>query len=212
MSRLAYSYATSILVAGPPSPNSKLRNGSGFVLRLPQGHWLGTAWHVVQAWQERQESGEEVQFQVGSAVLEPTADRVWVDRPNDIVFVPLEEDQVARIDATPISPSSWPPDLPKQGEYVLVAGFPGYLRAQPAEDQVELLGLGTILQIHAVGDGYLKCQFERENWISNDWDGVPSPGTDLGGIVPSPSKASMCSWPASLDTSARSRPRIRLNC
>ena len=116
MSRLAYSYATSILVAGPPSPNSKLRNGSGFVLRLPQGHWLGTAWHVVQAWQERQESGEEVQFQVGSAVLEPTADRVWVDRPNDIVFVPLEEDQVARIDATPISPSSWPPDLPKQGE------------------------------------------------------------------------------------------------
>ena len=185
--RFVYGRTTSILVAAEPGPNADLKNGSGFVLSLNGRYYLGTAWHVVEAWEERRASGEDVQFQVGSAVLEPDSGRIWSHREDDIAFIPLTTGHLQKIDAAPIEPiRGWPPPVVQRGDYVVMSGFPGYLRDERQVDEVDLHAVSTLLQVKEVGPGYIACQFEREHWISSNWAKVPEPGTDLGGMSGGP--------------------------
>ncbi len=187
MSQFVYRFATSIIIAGPPGPDSGLRNGTGFIIHLDSRYFLGTALHVVRSWQKRLKAGEEVQFQVGSAVLEPHPDRIWSDPESDMAFIPIQETDLNRIDAEPAEPIlSWPPPKPLVGDYVLVSGFPGYLRENRSDAEVDLHAISTLLQVTTEGDRHITCQFEREHWISTNWGKVPAPGTDLGGISGAP--------------------------
>lgn len=187
MSRYVYRHATSVLIAGRPGGNARIRNGSGFILKQNGRRYLGTAWHVVESWQHRVSAGEDVQFQVGTAVLNPDPTRIWADPPNDIAFIPITEREMRAITVEPLDPvRGWPPPEPKVGDYVLISGFPGYLRRQYSANELEFLAVSTLLQVKAIGSGYAACQFERQHWIATNWNDVPPPGTDMGGISGAP--------------------------
>lgn len=184
MSQLVYRRAASILVAEPPGSVTRMNNGSGFILQLSGGYYLGTAWHVVEAWRERRGRGEPVQFQVRDAILEPTPSRTWVDRSNDLAFVSLSPDEVAQIGVSECQADlGWPPPHPQAGDYVLVSGFPGYLRQEPDARSVDLGGISTLLQVTRVGETYVACQFEREHWISSN-PKFPPPVCTFRGVIP----------------------------
>jgi hypothetical protein len=87
MGELAFQRCTAILVAPPPgSAPGRVNNGSAFVLQLNEQYYLGTAWHVVDAWQKRTASGERLLFQVGHADLPPTGRLAWHSKDDDVAF------------------------------------------------------------------------------------------------------------------------------
>ena len=55
-----------------------------------------------------------------------------------------------------------------------------------ASERFEFNALSTMLQVTKVGEEHAVCQFTRENWVAWDGNGVPPPGTDLGGMSGGP--------------------------
>ena len=104
-----------------------------------------------------------------------------------IVFLAITAEQLNGIDISVYEPlTGWPPPHPKKGSYVLVVGFPAILREQPRQDRLDFNSLSAMLQITAVAERHIVCQFERAHWVSYNPNGVPSPGTDLGGMSGGP--------------------------
>ncbi len=187
MTQMAFRHAAAVIVSPPPSLGGNVKNGSGFVLELAGRQYFGTAWHVVEEWLDRTNAGEAVVFQVRDAVLNPSKSVVWKDKQNDIVFLQLSEEDIEQIDISRCDPiRGWPPPHPEEGSYVLLSGFPAVVRQQPNAERVEFNALSTMLQVTAVADRRLVCQFSRENWVSYNPQGIPPQGTELGGMSGGP--------------------------
>lgn len=187
MTMMAYRHAAAVIVSPPPSVGGRVKNGSGFVLELGGHHYFGTAWHVVKEWLDRTNDGERVLFQVRNVLLDPSKSLAWKDEQNDIAFLQLSEEEVEQIDISRCDPvRGWPPPHPEEGSYVLISGFPEVIRRQPASEQIEFNALSTMLQVTTVGSRHLVCQFVRENWVSYNPQGIPPPGTELGGMSGGP--------------------------
>ncbi len=106
-----------------------MRNASGFSLRLPGGLYLGTAWHVVEHWINRRAQDVPVLLQLADTVaIDPQASIAWRDEVNDIVFMRVTAEQVARCNALVCEPlPDWPPPHPmavvlQQPEGAVTAG------------------------------------------------------------------------------------------
>lgn len=186
MTHLVFRHAVPILISPPPGRFGVVTNGSGFLLRIKDATFLGTAWHVVQRWIERTGEGEALVFQIGKVSLNPNDRIAWKDEENDVVLFRVSLPEARQIGISVCEPvPKWPPPHPRVGAYVLTSGFPGKARAHPAADQVEFGALSTMLQVTAAGDRYVVCQFHREHWIGDGRD-IPPPGSDLGGISGGP--------------------------
>lgn len=186
MTRFVFRRAAAVLIAPRPGAPGRVANGSAFVVGLPSGPYLGTAWHVVSAWLKWTAEGEDLIFQVGGTALNPVERLVWKDETNDIAFLRLAEGEQDRIGISECEPVlGWPPPHPVVGSYVLVSGFPGIQRLRIAADEMDFGAFSTLLQVTAIHDRHLVCQFEREHWLSHTGR-IPPPGTNLGGMSGGP--------------------------
>ena len=187
MTKFVFRHAAAVIVSPPPSTGRAVNNGSGFVVALKGRYYLGTAWHVVEHWLERVSLGEQVLFQVGDALLEPRESIAWKDEENDLVFLRLTEQEQEQIGVSVCEAvRGWPPSHPSEGSYVLVSGFPAIIRQRQGQQRVFFNALSTLAQVTSVGESHMVCQFTREHWVSFDMNGVPPPGTDLGGMSGGP--------------------------
>ena len=187
MTQLAYRHSTAICIAPPPSVGGEISNGSGFIVDLRGEFYLGTAWHVVESWMRRRTQGEKVLFQVGDALITPADRLAWKDEENDLAFIRLTQGEVRVIGASVCETVlGWPPPHPTLGSYVLVAGYPKTIRAQPKPGEVQFNCLSTLLEITLVREHYVVCQFQRENWVTFDPHAIPPAGTPLGGMSGGP--------------------------
>src|SRR6266508_6795862 len=98
MGEFAFQHCAAVLVAPPPGlALGRVNNGSAFILKLEERYYLGTAWHVVDAWQKRTASGEHLLFQVGHADLPPAGRLAWHSEADDVAFLRIDDFDVSRI-------------------------------------------------------------------------------------------------------------------
>lgn len=187
LSRMVYRHTTAVLLAPPDAPDGRMRNGSGFVLRVDGQHYLGTAWHVVEEWHRRRSAGEPILFQVGDAGLDPSTALAWNDQPSDVAFLRLSAEQAAAVDVSICEPMpNWPPAHPAPNSDVFVCGFPGQLRDRIGRRDVEFRSFAAHLIVEEVRDRFVLCGLDRDVLVDVDGVDVLRSDLDLGGMSGGP--------------------------
>jgi hypothetical protein len=189
MVSLARDHAVPIVFAPPLSVGGKVNGATGCVLRLDAGTFIVTASHVLAGYEKRLQSGEHLNWQVGNLPpFNPIPRIAWRDRDRDIVLLRISEDELQRIGPCIISsPAKWPPAIPREGQLVLVGGYPKVLREEDSSSG--WIGAGpysAVFKVTTAGDGSCKCMIERKDLISFDGGSLPAPGTDMGGLSGGP--------------------------
>jgi hypothetical protein len=189
LTNLARDHAVPIIFAPPLSIGGKLNGASGCVLRVGGRTFVVTASHVLAEYEKRVESGEILNWQVGDLPpFEPLSRIAWRDRGRDIVLLHISENEARAIGPCIISePPTWPPCLPQEGQFVLMAGYPKVLREEDAS--LGLIRSGpwcALFRVTVVGEGYCKCLIERKDLISFNGGPLPEPGMQMGGLSGGP--------------------------
>jgi hypothetical protein len=189
MARFARDHAVPIIFAPPLSVGGKINGASGCVMRLGPDTFLITASHVVGGYEERIQAGEVLNWQVGDLPpFDPIPRIVWRDGERDIVLLSLTENEARSIGPCIISaPPKWPPPIPREGQLVLVGGYPKALREEkPSSGWIGAGPYSAVSKVTITGTGYCKCVIERTDLISFDGKPLPEPGTDMGGLSGGP--------------------------
>jgi hypothetical protein len=128
-------------------------------------------------------------WQVGNLPpFEPLSRVAWRDDERDIVLLRISENEASNIGPCTVSaPPKWPPCLPQEGQFVLVAGYPKVLREEdPSSGRIGSGPWSGVFRVTAVGEGYCKCHIERKDLISFNGGPLPEPGTEMGGLSGGP--------------------------
>jgi hypothetical protein len=187
MTRLAYEYATVILIGASPEDDGHVNHGSGFLVRLGARLFLGTAAHVLAQYEKRLSQGEDVVFEAGQVAIDPKSRIRWRDDARDVVFLEVTSAEAARMGVWGQEPGSqWPPAQPAIGSYVVLSGYPAETRKRLSATGFEFPAFSVMLQVSSASEGRIVCQFTRENWISFGHQDIPAPGTNFGGMSGAP--------------------------
>jgi hypothetical protein len=189
MARFARDHAVPIFFAPPLSIGGKINGACGCVLQLGSGTFVITASHVLAGYEERIQSGEVLNWQVGNLPpFDPLSRVAWRDGEKDIVLMRISENEARSIGPCTISsPPEWPPLVPQEGQMVLVAGYPRGLREEnPSSGWIGAGPYSAVFRVTSVGAGYCKCLIERKDLISFDGGPLPEPDADMGGLSGGP--------------------------
>jgi len=189
MAGFARDHSVPIIFAPPLSIGGKINGASGCVVRIGADTSLFTASHVLGGYEERLRAGERLNWQAGNLPpFDPISRVAWRDRQRDIVVLRITENEAQSIGPCIISaPAMWPPPVPREGQLVLVGGYPKALREErPSSGWIGAGPYSAVFKVTTVGDGYCKCVIERKDLISFDGRPLPEPGTDMGGISGGP--------------------------
>ncbi len=189
MAAFARDHAVPIIFAPPLSIGGKINGASGCVVRLGADTSLVTASHVVGGYEERIQAGERLNWQVGDLPpFDPIPRIVWRDRERDIVLLRITQNEAKSIGPCIITaPPKWPPPALREGQLVLVGGYPKVLREE--KQSSGWIGAGpyfAVFKVTSTGPGYCKCVIERKDLISFDGRPLPEAGTDMGGLSGGP--------------------------
>lgn len=189
MVRLARDYAVPIIFAPPLSVGGKINGASGCVVQLDSGTFVATASHVLAGYEERVRKGEQLNWQVGNLPPFDPLQRVeWRSPKNDVVLMRISENEAVNIGPCTIAaPRRWPIHPPKEGQLVLVAGYPKGLR----EENVSAGWIGSgpysaIFRVTIAEPNCCKCLIERKDLIGFEEGRLPEPGADMGGLSGGP--------------------------
>jgi hypothetical protein len=189
MVRLARDFAVPIIFAPPLSVGGKINGASGCVLRLDSGLFVITASHVVAGYEERIEKGERLNWQVGNLPpFDPLSRVEWRSREKDIAFLRISENEARNIGPCTIAaPPRWPIHPPKEGQLVLVAGYPKGLREEsPSAGWIGSGPYSAIFRVTIAEANCCKCLIERKDLIGFEGGRLPEPGADMGGLSGGP--------------------------
>jgi hypothetical protein len=189
MVRLARDYAVPIVFAPPLSIGGKINGASGCVVRLASGTFVVTASHVLAGYEKRLGEGERLNWQVGDLPpFDPLPRVEWRSREKDIVLLRISENESRNIGPCTIAaPRRWPVHPPKEGQLVLVAGYPKGLREEnPSAGWIGSGPYSAIFRVTIAEANCCKCLIERKDLIGFDEGRLPEPGADLGGLSGGP--------------------------
>jgi hypothetical protein len=189
MTTLARDYAVPIIFAPPRSIGGAVNGATGCILQLGTAAYLVTASHVLAGFEQPVQEGEILNWQIGNLpLLDPIARIAKRSSENDIVLLRLSSEEVAEIGPCFRSvPGRWPPPAPREGQLVLVAGYPRVLREVDLSGN--MIGAGpysALFKVSNTGPGYFYCQIEQRNLVSFDGRPLPAPDTDFGGLSGGP--------------------------
>jgi hypothetical protein len=164
-----------------------MQNASGFLLRLHDRLYVGTAWHVVGTWLGRRDSGEAPTFQVGSVELNPTECLGWSDETADIAFLHMAPDRQQLIEASICEPQpDWPPPPLVPNNDVIVSGFPEALRISVGRE-VDARSLQAHLVVEDVNRSVAVCRHAADGYPTDrNGELVPLERKNLSGWSGSP--------------------------
>lgn len=153
---------------------TEVRNGTITLADLGKGPLAITCHHVITAYRERRAALQKVIFQIGDVEIDPVDQLIDEDERLDLATIRLTESQVkaitsqGEIGSCVFQPVSWPPPLPKEGEYVAFGGFPGTLRSVISFDELDFGSWSSgASQISSVSEFQFASVFEREFWIQS---------------------------------------------
>lgn len=186
LARLAYEYATPVIVA-TDGDDSAYNSASGFVVELGGRPYLATADHVVAKYRARREASRYTYLQAGQLGIDALGRIAHSDPVSDIAFVDLVGLEVDRTRSTiyrPVGP--WPPDPVRVGDAVQFCGFPIAYRKEPAPNEVDFESLPGFASISTVGRAYCTCQIEREHVVGFGPPGELPPASAFRGLSGGP--------------------------
>lgn len=191
MVRLAQQCAIPIIFAPPLSCGGALSGATGCLLELNERCFFVTASHVLLGYEERRQSGEALNWQVGALPpFDPLCRISWRDHGKDLVFLELSasEANVACADSSRIVTASagWPPPCPRVGQLVFASGYPKVLREVAPSGRIGAGPYSAMFRVTTVGSGYFYCQIEPRELISFNEMTLPPPDTDFGGLSGGP--------------------------
>ena len=176
---MAFGYANALIVAAPPSVGGELHHGSGIILRIPEGHFLLTAEHVVRSWYERYPREPAVMLHLrspdGWRQFKAMDRLVFYDQSADIAALRLRPDEAAETGTFIYEPATWPPPAPVLGEMVHIAGFPREGRIQLGPKKYEFRSMNLGVPVTHIAEPNFKCQLDRSQWadLSKEVTGPP---------------------------------------
>jgi hypothetical protein len=188
MTTFARDHAVPVIFAPPLSKGGKVNGATAFVLKIGFESFVVTASHVLEAYEMRILKGETLNWQIGKLPpFDPLMRVAWRDKEKDIVVLRIsveDEENIGRcIRSTPLR---WPPPVPREGQMVLVAGFPGGLREVDPSGWIGAGPYSALFRVTRTGSGYCKCRLEQKDLVSFCEAPVPSPGTKIGGVSGGP--------------------------
>jgi len=189
MVRLARDYAVPIIFAPPPSVGGKINGASGCVVQLASGLFVITASHVLAGYEKRVSEGEQLNWQVGNLPpFDPLPRVEWRSSEKDIVLLRISANEARNIGPCTISsPRRWPVQPPKEGQLVLVAGYPKGLREEnPSAAWIGSGPYSAIFRVTIAEANRCKCLIERKDLIGFEEGRLPEPGADMGGLSGGP--------------------------
>jgi hypothetical protein len=114
-----------IIFAPPLSIGGKVNSGTGFVLQLNCGSFVVTASHVLDEYENRVQSGEQLYWLVGKLPpFDPLSRIAWRGVKKDVVLLRLPPQEISRLrpHCTITAPTQWPPSVPHEQQLALLAG------------------------------------------------------------------------------------------
>jgi hypothetical protein len=177
----------------------KIEGASSCLLKLHGKVYSVTAEHVLVGYEERVESGERINWQVGRLrPFDPLERVAWRGgrrhngRGKDIACIEISESEAreacAGLDLILRASTPWPPAVPEQGQVVFMAGHPTE-QMQSSNGEIDVGGFGQIFRVTtSTGDGSFKCRFEYRELISHDDQALPMETieTNVGGMSGGP--------------------------
>jgi hypothetical protein len=182
-------FAQPVFFADPAAEgHAAFKNGSGFVVRLPERTVAVTCHHVLADYRTRRGPSPSPSFRFGRAVFEPEERVVAESSDLDLAILDVTSlmDLPGGIDsASCVTPSTWPPADVSPDDVVALAGFPGIGRQQITPDyfRFHLLSAGTS-EVASLGAAHLVTRLELEKCISSGV--LPQVTEHLGGMSGGP--------------------------
>ena len=170
-------------------PTKILDQGSAFILRRKDKLFLVTAEHVFRGYLCDRERYGKLYCQVQNCAVRDLSDHLIAcgNSDPDIAVFSLTHGAAERIGKKPIDgPQGDWPESPKEGESIMLAGFPGQERIITKQDEISFGFYSAMTPVTSCTNHQISCRFNRESWADAHGLGLPPPGYGLGGISGGP--------------------------
>ena len=179
-------------------------NGTAFILDTGAHKFVVTAAHVYQSYLKAKEAGLTDESQLSNIGFEMESRLISIPKNNDIDIATFEisDSEISRLGKSVLhgSNSTWPPSKPKEGESIVVSGFPGAERQYRIEHAFSFGVYCFNTPVSSLSSRHIGCSLERKYWRDIFGRGFPPENYDMGGVSGAPalalekSEAGIVSW------------------
>ena len=167
-----------------------ISNGTAFILNTGENVFVVSAAHVYEDYIRAKTEGTIYTCQLLNIEFHLEERRISNNgsASMDIATFEISGDEIDSLGKCVLhgSQGSWPPVRPKEGEAVVVAGYPGIerLEGKVLECSFGLHCFNT--PASSISDRHFGCSFERKYWVDLFGNGLPGELYDLGGLSGAP--------------------------
>lgn len=176
----------------------RLSNGTAFFLKTPRAVFGVTAGHVIRKFLQANALDPRIRCGLldSETEIDLQRDLIAIGSNVDIATFRVSERTIAKLEKHPLT--AWPPRVPKIGQGLLYAGFPGQTRERrgPREFSFGLSTGGT--PVDHVDDVKVVTSVNRDELVDTLGLGLPPEDFDFGGMSGGPvlaiSETGIVSW------------------
>jgi len=183
---LIVGYAYAAILAPRPSLGGEFHGASGVFVELRGRYFFVTANHVVSHDFDAIRLREpNLVMHLGDAQFVPASRVIYADPDADVAFLEVTQAEAEAVGRWIYRPLLWPPEPPRVGDLMGIAGYPACIRMREGTRRVEFRGFATQTPLTSINDRQMLCAFNRAEWVEL---GVPGglDEHDLGGISGGP--------------------------
>jgi hypothetical protein len=190
LSRLAFGYVCTLLLAPSVDKAKHIFHGSATVAEIEGRYYLITAAHLLDDVRTLRESEPSFLFHLSgkatSLPFDPEPRVALYDKSRDVLFLALSETEAAIPGTVIYRPQSWPPPRPPVETLVTLVGYPVAVREQLGPNDLEFPAMTVSTPVTTSAEGRLTVLFERQHWITSTPDLAPQAPQFLGGLSGGP--------------------------
>jgi hypothetical protein len=157
---------------------------SGVLIEFPERAVIATAWHVLEEFRNSRDAGEEVYLVCDRLAMEKPR-TAYRDERNDLALIALPPKGSAAIRAIPYRPGPlWPPPPVREGDSVLVCGYPKRFRF----DGAEILhgDLNLLVDVASAADSHFMLNIDWRSMAHAGRVAPPDMQVNYGGVSGGP--------------------------
>lgn len=171
----------------------RLNNGT-VTLATDEHRRIGiTNAHVIQGYRNRKVTEPELNFYIGTAIIDIESIIISEDEDFDICTISLDDIPEAELRSNGSVETHYTTLIPgvlpnlSEGDFIAFGGFPGVWRQQPAHNELIFDTFSTGgTEISDISDRTIRCQLDLENTVMTLADHHASAPQDLGGLSGGP--------------------------
>lgn len=195
MAKFPLRFGAALYFGKPPIKGLKpnIKSGTATIVDFGNGPVIITAQHVMQAYKDWLIKDKDLIFQIGNLKIDPIPGIISESEKYDLITISITEKerkeiaQEGEIGKHAYSPSSWPPDLPTNKDWVIFGGFPDTWRQYLSGNEIifDSFNCGAE-EVVSVSEDKFIVRFSRKDWIESFNYHNHDELHDLGGLSGSP--------------------------